>query len=222
MKYNLYLDGEKEPSLTFRVRSGQIVTIGEVDDFVYRHYVGSIQEMIDRYGIERGLMIFENPYAVFEVIREEGDPEGPGFGDDDDEDRSEVDKSYEVVKFDNDKRNVFGWAYVSHDRDGNVIVDKSGEFIDDVEELESAAYDFVLKSRQTDADHKSETVGTMVESIVFTPEKIEKMGIPQGVMPLGWWVGFHIDDDEVWKSVRNGDRRAFSIHGTGTRAKTED
>jgi hypothetical protein len=43
------------------------------------------------------------------------------------------------------------------------------------------------------------------------------MGIPAGTVPLGWWVGFRVTDDEVWKAVKDGRYRMFSVHGRGTR-----
>ena len=133
-----------------------------------------------------------------------------------------------LAKYNIDKRQVFGWAYVTHDEDGNVVVDKSGEFIDDWNELEDAAYTFVIKSRVAGDMHQRDMtapeftesprqVGTMIESVVFTPEKIEKMGIPQGTIPTGWWVGFQVTDDQVWNDVLAGKRPAFSIHGKAKR-----
>lgn len=124
-----------------------------------------------------------------------------------------------ISKTDKAKQHVFGWAYVSQDKDGNVVIDKSGEFVDDVAEIEKAAYDFVLKSRQGDTDHTNVHSADMIESMVFTAEKIEKMGIPQGVMPLGWWVGFKINDANAWSRVEKGELVMFSIHGKGTRTE---
>lgn len=145
------------------------------------------------------------------------------YRDDDSGDDVEVGKIGELAKVDPDKRQVFGWAYVSHNAQGNVVVDKSGEFIDDVAELEDAAYTFVVKSRVGGADHRKDLmgtpvrVGTMIESVVFTPEKIAKMGIPEGVMPIGWWVGFQVEDEQTWQDVKDGKKLAFSIQGTGVR-----
>lgn len=133
----------------------------------------------------------------------------------------------EVAKTDEDKRLVFGWAYQTHDKDGKLIVDKSGEYVDDPEELEEAAYGFVLKNRVQGDSHGrdletniAKQVGSMVESVVFTPEKIAKMGIPAGTMPTGWWVGFKVDDDDAWQAVKNGQRKSFSIHGKAVRKET--
>lgn len=58
--------------------------------------------------------------------------------------------------------------------------------------------------------------------MVFTPEKIEKMGLPAGILPTGWWVGFRVEDDALWDSVKKGERLAFSIHGSGVRKEVED
>lgn len=142
------------------------------------------------------------------------------------------DDEFLVIKMDTDKQLVFGWAYVSHDAEGNVVVDKSGEFIDDYGELEEAAYLFVEKSRvggdgharitsEIGTDDVAKKVGTMVESMVFTPEKLSKMGLPPGILPTGWWVGFKVEDPEVWKAVKEGKRPAFSIHGSGRREEVK-
>lgn len=140
--------------------------------------------------------------------------------------KNEITAHGEISKVDEDKKLVFGWAYVSHDEDGNVMVDKSGEFVDDYEELEAAAYDFVLESRRGGFDHNRDTFGpvvksTMVESMVVTPEKCEALGIPAGILPTGWWTGWKVEDDEVWESVKKGERLAFSIHGTGVRKEVD-
>lgn len=147
-------------------------------------------------------------------------------------DNDEVEKEEEtfrgrVVKLNPERQQVFGWAYVTHDPTGEVVVDRSGEFVEDVAVLEKAAYDFVTSSRKGGADHsrhedRDEVVvkSTMIESIVFTPDKIKEMGIPSGTIPQGaWWVGFQIHDEDIWKSYREGTRTAFSIHGRGVKAK---
>jgi hypothetical protein len=128
----------------------------------------------------------------------------------------------EISKVDDEQQNVFGWAYVSHDEAGELQVDKSGECIDDPNELEKAAYDFVLESRNggenhnRDKDDKAIVKSTMIESMVFTPEKIQKMGL-DGQVPVGWWTGWHIGDEDTWQGFKDGKYKMFSIHGTGVR-----
>jgi hypothetical protein len=46
------------------------------------------------------------------------------------------------------------------------------------------------------------------------------VGIPDGYMPEGWWVGFRIDEDSVWQKVKEGTYSMFSIEGTATRQQT--
>lgn len=128
----------------------------------------------------------------------------------------------EITKIDQEKRIVFGWAYQTHDPFGEVVIDKSGEFVDDIEELEKAAYHFVLESRTGGADHKRDgdrvvAKSTLVESVVFTPEKRAEMGIPEGLVPNGWWTGWKIHDDETWQRVKKGELTSFSVHGKGTK-----
>lgn len=128
-----------------------------------------------------------------------------------------------ISKLDDAKQNVFGWAYVANDHHGELVVDKSGDFIDELHELEEAAYTFVLESRQGGADHRRNedgpvVVSKMIESFVVTPEKLDAMGVPDGILPNGaWWTGFHIEDPEVWEGVKNGSYTMFSVHGTGVR-----
>ena len=84
-----------------------------------------------------------------------------------------------ISKLDDDRHLAFGWAYVTDD-DGQVSVDHSGDFIDKaaLTDLEDAAYDFVLVSREADDMHvKVGGVAKLVESVMITPEKAEAMGI---------------------------------------------
>lgn len=125
----------------------------------------------------------------------------------------------EIAKMDEEKQQVFGWAYVTHDKDGKLVIDKSGEFVDAPDELEKTAYSFVLKSRAGDLDHTNLQSATMIESMVFTPEKIAKMGIPPGVLPTAWWIGFHVPEKDDWEQVKK--RKAFSVHGRGVKKAVE-
>lgn len=132
----------------------------------------------------------------------------------------EVQAEGEIAKADEERQMVFGWAYVAFSKSGELNVDRSGDFIDDVQEVEKSAYNFVVKSRNGDLDHTNLKSAVMVESMVFTPEKIEKMGIPEGTVPLGWWVGFHFPDKADWEQAKV--RKAFSIHGKGTRKSVSE
>jgi len=125
-------------------------------------------------------------------------------------------QAFRIVKVDEERRLVFGWASVAIRKDGTNIVDSQGDMIDP-EELETAAYSFVLKLGDANEMHEPEPVGRTVESLVITPQKLEKMGLPPDSLPQGWWVGFYVSSDEAWSRVKKGDLRAFSIEGIAER-----
>lgn len=128
---------------------------------------------------------------------------------------TEFSTRFKVAKADADKQYVFGWANVSVNKSGDLVVDSQDDIIELVD-LEEGAYDFVLSARSTGDMHQGEATGTMIESMVFTPEKLEALGIEKSADSplLGWWVGFHIEDAAQFEMVKSGDRRMFSIEGT--------
>lgn len=130
---------------------------------------------------------------------------------------------FTIMKSDDDKREVFGWALVAIRKDGEQIVDHQRDVVDP-DELEHAAYEYVLNFRDTgelhDADLRKK--GRLIESVVLTKEKQAAMGIPEGIVPEGWWVGFKIDDDAAWDGIKKGRYRMFSIEGQGIRQPMDD
>jgi len=129
-------------------------------------------------------------------------------------------REFAIMKSDDDKRLVFGWANVAIRADGEQIVDWQEDIIDP-EDLEKAAYDYVADFGTAGEMHVRGGVGRVVESAVFTKEKAAALGIPPEVLPEGWWIGFRIDDDEVWEKIKSGEYSMFSIGGKGTRIPQE-
>lgn len=129
---------------------------------------------------------------------------------------------FEIKKQDADKQFIFGWANVAINKEGEQLVDWHGDMIDP-EELENAAYEHVLEFRETGERHDPalRSKGRLIESIMFTKEKMEAMGIPEGTLPQAWWVGYKIDDPETWDKIKKGEYRMFSIDGTGKREAVE-
>ena len=119
---------------------------------------------------------------------------------------------------DEDRQLIFGWANVAVRKDGSEVVDADGESTD-IEILETAAYLFVLKFREANDLHDAEVHGQLVESMGYTPEKLEALGLAKDAVPLGWWVGFHLDDQADFEKVKKGERRMFSIEGSAIREK---
>ena len=127
-----------------------------------------------------------------------------------------------VTKADADKQMIFGWLSITH-VNGELIVDKQDDAIqlsdnpaDGSTGLESAAYDFVLHSREHGTMHAMRDTGKMVESIVFTPEKAAAGLVAKnekGETIYGWWGGFLVQNAEVWKAYKNNELPEFSIGG---------
>lgn len=131
-------------------------------------------------------------------------------------------KSFKIYKTDEDQRLVFGWASVAITVDGETLEDRQHDMIEP-EDLEEAAYEYVLNFRDTGEEHLPgyRKKGRLVESCVFTPEKQRAMGIPAGTLPVAWWIGFKIDDEDTWQRVKNGTYRMFSIEGKAERLPVE-
>lgn len=131
-------------------------------------------------------------------------------------------QTFSIFKTDDDKRLVFGWASISITVDGEQLEDRQKDIIDP-EELETAAYEYVLNFRDTGEEHiqSMRKKGKLVESCVFTEEKQKAIGIPPGTVPVGWWVGFKIEDDAAWQKVKNGTYKMFSIEGKASREPVE-
>ena len=123
---------------------------------------------------------------------------------------------FPISKVDEDQNLVFGWANVSMTADGDLITDRQGDQID-IETLESAAYFFNLQFRKTGVNHTGDANGQIIESFVVTPQKLEKMGLAEDALPIGWWLGAYIEDDDVFKQVKEGELAMFSIQGRAIR-----
>lgn len=125
-------------------------------------------------------------------------------------------RTFRIMKSDDEKRLVFGWANIAVRVGGEIIQDFQDDVIE-IEELEQAAYNFTAEFGTAGEMHRRGGIGRLVESIVFTKEKAAALGIPPNILPEGWWVGFRIDDDEVWEKIKNGTYSMFSIEGTAER-----
>ncbi len=127
-------------------------------------------------------------------------------------------KKFNILKSDDDKRLVFGWASVAVRVDGEVVCDLQDDIIE-AEVLEEAVYEYTANFAVAGEMHERSHVGRLIESVVFTQEKAEAMGIPPKVLPQGWWVGFHISDSSVWEKIKDGTYTMFSIEGTAQRVE---
>lgn len=123
-----------------------------------------------------------------------------------------------IAKLDTERQMVFGWANVCVRMSGDTIVDSHDDTIEG-EDLETAAYDFNLRFREMGEDHEGVAKGRLIESFFVTPEKLVKMGLKKNALPVGWWIGFKVDDRKAWDRVKKGDHRMFSIQGKARRER---
>lgn len=128
---------------------------------------------------------------------------------------------FKIQKSDGDKMLAFGWANVAITAKGDQVEDYHEDMIDPGE-LEQAAYSFVELYREGGEQHERGGVAVLVESMVFTKEKMNAIGITQGTLPEGWWIGFKVTDPDVWDKVKDGTYPMFSIEGTAVREKTSN
>jgi hypothetical protein len=125
---------------------------------------------------------------------------------------------FKIASTNDEKRLAFGWSVISRTADGAEVFDLQNDGIDP-DELEALAYKYVRFYRDAGALHNSKGKGVLIESFVSTLEKQKIMGIPSGVIPVGWWTGFYVTDDDVWEKVKSGEYAAFSIEGSAVREK---
>ncbi len=128
---------------------------------------------------------------------------------------------FKIAKSDDATHLAVGWANVAIRADGEEIEDWQEDIIEP-EELENAAYQYGLLYREGGEMHERGGAAVLVESVVFTEEKMQAMGIPAGTLPIGWWIGFKVTDEDVWEKVKDGTYPMFSIEGEAERIEVED
>ena len=115
----------------------------------------------------------------------------------------------DIVSKNVDSKIVYGWASVV-EKDGEPIVDRQGDVIE-IEEIQNAAVEFVKNSRVAKERHKGMQKGEIVESLVFSKEVQDVLGIDLGKQ--GWFIGVEVNDPEILEKVASGELKAFSIGG---------
>lgn len=111
---------------------------------------------------------------------------------------------------------VSGWANISIQADGSIPLDWQGDIIPP-NVLEKAAINFMLDYRGSGVMHMGSVKGVVVESVVFTKAKQAALGIPDGIVPEGWFITVKIFDEDTKKRISDGTLRMFSIQGKAKR-----
>lgn len=123
----------------------------------------------------------------------------------------------EILKADDEKRIVYGWASV-YEMNGESVVDKQGDMLDE-DEVMKMAHAFMREVRVGKAMHRGHPVGEIVESLVLTTDVQKSLGIDLG--KAGWYIGMKINDEAVWDRIKKQELQAFSIGGSGKRKAME-
>ena len=129
-----------------------------------------------------------------------------------------VEATFNVTKSNEEEGLVSGWANVAINADGTLPLDWQDDIISP-DTLEKAAVNFMLDYRGSGVMHEGDSKGVVVESIVFTKEKQAAIGIPEGTIAEGWFITVKVLDPEVFKLVKNGTYKMFSIQGHAKRVE---
>lgn len=125
--------------------------------------------------------------------------------------------AFQILKSEPAQQVVYGWGSVSL-ADGGLVTDLQGDQIEP-SELERAVIEFMLDFRSSGIMHEGESIGTVVASLVTTPDIVRAFGLSPD-LPIGWILGVKVHDPGVWSRVVSGELGAFSIQGTANREAT--
>jgi len=119
----------------------------------------------------------------------------------------------EILKVDDEQRLIYGWGSVVTKK-GIPVVDLQGDVIE-AETLVKAVNEFMEHVRVGKTMHEGEATGQVIHSLPITDEICKALGIQCD--REGWIVAYKVYDDEVWKRVKSGELKAFSIGGRATK-----
>tara|TARA_R110000737_G_scaffold14481_3_gene30506 strand:- start:1320 stop:2207 length:888 start_codon:yes stop_codon:yes gene_type:complete len=123
------------------------------------------------------------------------------------------------AKVDEEKRLLIGPALIPNKSIMRYDQEKAEEYeVFFSESTVAQAAELFLKEKRTDAytiEHKADVNGlTVFESWIVQDAKKDKASLYGFEVPVGtWMVSVKVYNDEVWKQVKAGDYRGFSIEG---------
>ena len=128
-------------------------------------------------------------------------------------------EKFTFAQVDEEKRLLIGPALIPNKTIPRFDQDKGEEYeVYFSEETVAQAAELFLKEKRTDSytvEHKEGVNGlTIFESWIVQDTKKDKAALYGFEMPVGtWMVSVKVYNDEVWKQVKAGDYRGFSIEG---------
>ncbi|MCD6318092.1 hypothetical protein J7M02_03375 [Candidatus Aerophobetes bacterium] len=133
--------------------------------------------------------------------------------DDDSHENHTFEKYISIRKADEEKHIVYGIALEPD------VVDAQGDIVS-VEDIEKAAHDFLIASRKIDEMHTRISDKCYPVESYLAPVDFEMGG--QKVRKGSWILGVKVNDEDIWKKIKNGEYRGFSITGWGVRTPVEE
>lgn len=131
-------------------------------------------------------------------------------------DRQFIEKRCDIIKTDEEKKQVFAYVLIPEDEDlqGDVIMK---------EEIEKAAHSFMKNL----AYNSKKGTGSGLQHRIFDVDiayPIESFYDESGAFGVkgGWWMGMQIVNEDVWSSIKSNELTGFSIGGYLTRDIEED
>lgn len=129
--------------------------------------------------------------------------------------KADVEWQCEIAKLDMECQVAIG-PVLKVSRVGDIRPDSQRDTVT-AEQVEEAAYNFMIKSRFTDLHHKARLPHkrvAVVESYLAPVDfMINKVEVKKG----DWVAGVKFFDNELWEAVKRGEIQAFSIKGRGIR-----
>lgn len=124
----------------------------------------------------------------------------------------------ELKKIDEEKRILMGAALIPNKQIYRVNEKKEEYYIFFSEQtVKKASELFLMRSNQNNAtyEHKDKLEGlSVVESWIIDDEKTDKSRLYGFDLPVGtWMISMKVNNDEVWKDVKEGKVKGFSIEG---------
>jgi len=124
----------------------------------------------------------------------------------------------ELKKIDEEKRILMGAALIPNKQIYRVNEKKEEYYIFFSEQtVKKASELFLMRSNQNNAtyEHKDKLEGlSVVESWIIDDEKSDKSRLYGFDLPVGtWMISMKVNNDEVWKDVKEGKVKGFSIEG---------
>lgn len=124
----------------------------------------------------------------------------------------------ELKEVDNEKRILMGAALIPNKQIYRRAKDKEFYIFFSEDTIRKASELFLMRSNQNNAtiEHEKKMLDGMsvVESWIIDDEKTDKSRLYNFNLPKGtWMISMKVNNDDVWKKVKAGEVKGFSIEG---------